>query len=54
MAPANKTYEKLQEFGVTIFDPNDRTLSLDWDYLAGYETQKRLIEDTVLLALNYP
>lgn len=37
-----------------MFDPSDKTVTLDWDCLAGYENQKRLIEDTVLLALNYP
>ena len=39
---------------MTIFDPNDKSVELDWDYLAGYEHQKRSIEDTVLLALTYP
>ena len=32
----------------------DKSVELDWDYLAGYEKQKRSIEDTVLLALTYP
>lgn len=40
--------------GLTVFDPFDKTINLDWDCLAGYAHQKRLIEDTVLLALNYP
>jgi SpoVK/Ycf46/Vps4 family AAA+-type ATPase len=44
----------MEEFGVTVFDPKDKAHNLDWDYLAGYESQKRSIEDTVLLALNYP
>lgn len=39
---------------MTVFDPKDKMHNLDWDYLAGYESQKRSIEDTVLLALNYP
>ena len=47
-------YNKLRQLGLTVFDPNDKTITLDWDCLAGYEFQKRLIEDTVLLALNYP
>ena len=47
-------YKKLEDFGATVFDPNDKSINLDWDYLAGYEKQKRAIEDTVLLALNYP
>lgn len=47
-------YKKLEEFGVTVFDPNEKNVELDWDSLAGYEKQKRSIEDTILLALNYP
>ncbi len=39
---------------MTIFDPKDKTVDLDWDFLAGYEKQKRAIEDTILLALSYP
>ena len=50
----NEMINKLNELGLTVFDPNDKTITLDWDCLAGYENQKRLIEDTVLLALNYP
>ena len=34
--------------------PDNKERNLDWDYLAGYEKQKRDIEDTVLLALSYP
>lgn len=39
--------------GAVVFDPNDKIANLDWDYLAGYEKQKRDIEDTVLLALTH-
>lgn len=46
--------QKLQEFGVTLFMPDSKAVNYDWDYLAGYEKQKRDIEDTVLLALTYP
>jgi len=46
--------KKLEEMGVTIFFPEASQRNLDWDYLAGYEKQKRDIEDTVLLALSYP
>eukprot|EP01016_Furgasonia_blochmanni_P044377 TRINITY_DN615_c0_g1_i8.p1 TRINITY_DN615_c0_g1~~TRINITY_DN615_c0_g1_i8.p1 ORF type:complete len:428 (-),score=71.38 TRINITY_DN615_c0_g1_i8:202-1485(-) len=57
-SPGQKSYqealEKLENFGVTIFMPGQRNDDLDWDYLAGYEKQKRDIEDTVLLALRYP
>ena len=34
--------------------PEAKSVNLDWDYLAGYERQKRDIEDTVLLALQHP
>ena len=34
--------------------PNDtKKKDLDWDYLAGYETVKRLIEDSILLGLTH-
>ncbi|KAL4488666.1 hypothetical protein ABPG73_020365 [Tetrahymena malaccensis] len=45
---------KLEELGVSVFLPDAKQINLDWDYLAGYEQQKRDIEDTVLLALQYP
>lgn len=32
----NDTFSKLNELGLTVFDPNDKTVSLDWDCLAGY------------------
>ena len=50
----NELYSKLGELGLTVFDPFDKTIELDWDCLAGYAHQKRMIEDTILLALNYP
>ena len=43
----------LQKHGCTVFMPDVRENKLDWDYLAGYETVKRNIEDTVLLALTH-
>jgi ATPase family associated with various cellular activities (AAA) len=46
--------KQLEELGVVLFEPNGRVQDLDWDCLAGYERQKRDIEDTVLLALTYP
>jgi hypothetical protein len=39
---------------VLIFLPGEKRGDLDWNFLAGYERQKRDIEDTVLLALTYP
>lgn len=53
-APLNKNLKKLEEMGITVFNPEDKINDLDWDFLAGYEKQKRDIEDTVLLALNFP
>jgi SpoVK/Ycf46/Vps4 family AAA+-type ATPase len=47
--------DKLEKLGVVIFTPDaTKNSQLDWDYLAGYEKQKRDIEDTVLLALTFP
>jgi hypothetical protein len=46
--------KKLEELGVVIFLPGEKRGDLDWNFLAGYERQKRDIEDTVLLALTYP
>jgi len=46
--------KKLTEMGVSLFLPDSKAHDLDWDYLAGYENQKRDIEDTVLLALQHP
>ena len=42
----------LQKHSCTVFLPDKRENKLDWDYLAGYESMKRSIEDTVLLALT--
>lgn len=50
----SEVLKKLQELGITVFNPEDKINDLDWDFLAGYEKQKRDIEDTILLALNYP
>ena len=35
-ASGNQTVSKLAELGLTVFDPNDKTVDLDWDCLAGY------------------
>ena len=43
----------MQKHGCTVFMPDVRENKLDWDYLAGYESVKRNIEDTVLLALTH-
>lgn len=39
----NELYSKLNELGLTVFDPFDKTVELDWDCLAGYAHQKRMI-----------
>jgi hypothetical protein len=51
-----ETIEKLHEMGVSIFAPDDRKnmQNLNWSMLAGYEKQKRDIEDTVLMSLTHP
>ncbi|CAD8055564.1 unnamed protein product [Paramecium primaurelia] len=51
---SEKSLQELEKAGVTIFMPENKERNLDWNYLAGYEKQKRDIEDTVLLALQYP
>jgi ATP-dependent protease Clp ATPase subunit len=42
----------LEEHGCSVFMPDVAKNKLDWEYLAGYESVKRSIEDTVLLALT--
>lgn len=46
----------LRELGVTVFMPGEKESEngLQWEHLAGYEQQKRDIEDTILLSLSYP
>lgn len=48
--------EKLREMGIVIFSPDDKRemQNLTWSMLAGYEKQKRDIEDTVLMSLTHP
>lgn len=52
----NETIQKLNEMGIVIFMPNDKKnmQGLAWDMLAGYEKQKRDIEDTILMSLSHP
>lgn len=47
--------KKLKEMGVILFAPDNKGFlqGLSWDVLAGYESQKRDIEDTVLLSLTH-
>jgi len=43
----------LHKYGVSVFMPGEKRKNLDWDYLAGYEKVKRMIEDSILLALTH-
>ncbi|CAK0784136.1 hypothetical protein CVIRNUC_007339 [Coccomyxa viridis] len=52
-AEADKAAARLQQLGVTVSPPG-RTGAIDWQSLAGYDEQKRQIEDTMLLALLHP
>ncbi|XP_042031157.1 uncharacterized AAA domain-containing protein C31G5.19 isoform X1 [Salvia splendens] len=55
----DKTISDLEGMGVKIYglkSPNleDPNADISWDNIAGYENQKREIEDTILLALKSP
>ncbi|XVF26106.1 hypothetical protein REPUB_Repub13aG0271200 [Reevesia pubescens] len=57
--PAQKSIASLEAMGVRIYGldaPHQNNLysEISWDNIAGYDQQKREIEDTVLLALNSP
>jgi SpoVK/Ycf46/Vps4 family AAA+-type ATPase len=43
----------LEKHGCSVFLPGTQKNTLSWDYLAGYDSVKRDIEDTVLLALTH-
>lgn len=45
--------QRLESLGAQVFLPSP-SQRVDWGELAGYESQKRVIEDTVLLALLHP
>ena len=51
-----KILEDLKKLGVLIFlpDTNKNTKKKTWQDLGGYESQKRAIEDTILLSLTHP
>lgn len=49
----NDPVSVLEKHSCSVFLPDATKNKLDWDYLAGYETIKRSIEDTVLLALTH-
>jgi hypothetical protein len=51
----DEVIKKLKEMGVIVFAPDNKGFleGLSWDVLAGYESQKRDIEDTVLLSLTH-
>lgn len=50
---ANAAAQKLVSMGCIIHPPGNAA-AVDWGTLAGYELQKRAIEDTLLLALLHP
>ncbi|KAK6932781.1 ATPase, AAA-type, core, partial [Dillenia turbinata] len=55
----DKSIASLQAMGVMVFGLDDPHMSpsngeISWDTIAGYEQQKREIEDTILLALHKP
>lgn len=45
---------KLEKQGAQVFLPGKPDAAVDWGVLAGYEEQKRQIEDSLLLALLHP
>ena len=49
----DKICEELEKLGVTVFQPGANT-ELSWSRLAGYESVKKEITDTVLNYLKYP
>lgn len=50
---ADAAVQKLQSMGATVYPPGNKD-AIDWGVLAGYDDQKRQIEDTLLLALQHP
>lgn len=52
---AVEAVQKIREMGVMVFLPDDKDFltGLNWEDLAGYEKQKRSIEDTVMLSLTH-
>lgn len=59
-ASTDKTISQLESMGVRIYGVNkplgddDSVHEISWDNIAGYEQQKREIEDTILMALHSP
>lgn len=45
--------EALSELGAKVYLPSSEP-DLEWSYLAGYESAKQEIEDTILLSLEHP
>ncbi|XP_007026191.2 PREDICTED: katanin p60 ATPase-containing subunit A1 isoform X1 [Theobroma cacao] len=59
MPSAEKSIASLEAMGVRIYGldaphQNSSYSEISWDNIAGYDQQKREIEDTILLALNSP
>ncbi|KAJ4842748.1 hypothetical protein Tsubulata_013369 [Turnera subulata] len=59
MPSADKSVSSLESMGVRIYglnqpQENSSNSEISWDNIAGYDHQKREIEDTILLALQSP
>ncbi|GAB4826535.1 hypothetical protein Ancab_033430 [Ancistrocladus abbreviatus] len=57
--PSNKSTSSLEAMGASVFGHDGppqgrRNGEISWDTIAGYDQQKREIEDTILLALRCP
>ena len=48
--------KELEEMGAQVFYKNQKGKyqNMSWSQLGGYESQKRKIEDVILMALKYP
>jgi hypothetical protein len=49
----NDPIEELKKMGVEVFDKHNNA-EMSWDQLAGYKEVKQQIQETVVLALQYP
>jgi SpoVK/Ycf46/Vps4 family AAA+-type ATPase len=49
-----KAYEELESLGVRVFSASNNTEDTNWDALGGYELVKSEIQNSLLLALQYP
>eukprot|EP00516_Mucochytrium_quahogii_P002520 CAMPEP_0203744576 /NCGR_PEP_ID=MMETSP0098-20131031/599_1 /ASSEMBLY_ACC=CAM_ASM_000208 /TAXON_ID=96639 /ORGANISM=" , Strain NY0313808BC1" /LENGTH=482 /DNA_ID=CAMNT_0050632131 /DNA_START=1537 /DNA_END=2981 /DNA_ORIENTATION=+ len=52
--PADNPVEKLESLGAVVYQCKEGRQPLDWDCLAGYDSIKEEIEDSILLGLKHP